>query len=117
MKTLSIIETGRPPATIEGNWPLYPAMFETLMAPHLPHWSYQAIALSEGEALPDPATLDAILHTGSPAGVYDDAPWMAPLMNFIRGARRAGTPQIGICFGHQAIAHALGARVEKSDKG
>ncbi len=117
MKTLTIIETGRPPAAIEGNWPLYPAMFETLMAPHLPHWSFNAVALSEGDALPDPATLDAILHTGSPAGVYDDTPWMAPLMDFIREAAGAETPQIGICFGHQAIAYALGARVEKSEKG
>lgn len=117
MKTLTIIETGRPPATIEGDWPLYPAMFESLMAPYLSGWQYEAVALSEGEPLPDPAGLDAILHTGSPAGVYDDLPWMTPLMDFIRGAAAASTPQIGICFGHQAIAYALGARVEKSDKG
>lgn len=117
MKTLTIIETGLPPAAIEGDWPRYPAMFETLIAPHLPGWTYDAIALSEGEALPDPAQLDAILHTGSPAGVYEDTPWMSPLMDFVRQAADAGTPQIGICFGHQALAHALGARVEKSDKG
>lgn len=117
MKTLTIIETGRPPEKMEGDWPLYPAMFESLMAPHLPGWSYEAIALSEGETLPDPAGLDAILHTGSPAGVYEDTPWMAPLMDFIRWATKAQTPQIGICFGHQAIAHALGAKVAKSDKG
>ncbi len=117
MKTLTIIETGRPPATIEGDWPHYPAMFETLMAPVLPGWAYEAIALSAGETLPDPVHLDAILHTGSPAGVYDDTPWMDPLIDFIRRAAQANTPQIGIRFGHQAIAHALGARVEKSDKG
>lgn len=117
MKTLTIIETGRPPATIEGDWPLYPAMFETLMAPHLEDWQYQSVELSEGSALPDPAGLDAVLITGSPAGVYDDTPWMAPLMDFIRWAADAQTPQIGICFGHQALAHALGAKVTKSDKG
>lgn len=117
MKTLTIIETGRPPAKIQDDWPLYPAMFENLVAPHLPDWGYDTIALSEGEPLPDPAGLDAILHTGSAAGVYDDMPWMTPLMDFIRWGAEAQTPQIGICFGHQAIAHALGAKVAKSEKG
>ena len=117
MPTLTTIETGRPPENMEGEWPDYPEMFEALLSPHLPGWSYDFIALCAGEPLPDPATLDAILITGSPAGVYDDEPWMAPLMDFIRWSANAQVPQIGICFGHQAIAHALGARVTKSDKG
>ncbi|MEL7540699.1 MAG: type 1 glutamine amidotransferase [Pseudomonadota bacterium] len=117
MPVLTIIETGRAPDGIRADWPLYPAMFETLLAPYLPDWSYQSVALSSGETLPDPAGLDAILITGSPAGVYDDTPWMAPLMDFIRWTADAQVPQIGICFGHQAVAHALGAKVAKSDKG
>lgn len=117
MKTLTIIETGRPPASMDGDWPLYPAMFETLLSPYLHGWAYEAVALSEGETLPDPSVLDAILITGSPAGVYDDTPWMTPLMEFIRAAAKARTPQVGICFGHQAVADALGAHVAKSDKG
>ncbi|NQY15420.1 MAG: type 1 glutamine amidotransferase [Henriciella sp.] len=117
MPELTIIETGRAPETIRQDWPLYPAMFESLLAPHLPGWTFGSVALSNGEVLPDPASLDAILITGSPAGVYDDTPWMAPLMDYIRWAADAQTPQIGICFGHQAIAHALGAQVAKSDKG
>ena len=117
MPVLTIIETGRAPETIRQDWPLYPAMFENLLAPHLEGWSYHSIALSSGEALPDPATLDAILITGSPDGVYDETPWTASLMDFIRWAADAQTPQVGICFGHQAMAHALGAQVAKSDKG
>jgi GMP synthase-like glutamine amidotransferase len=117
MKTLTIIETGQPPEKIQGDWPDYPEMFENLLGPHLTGWRFDSVALSRGAALPNPAELDAILITGSAAGVYDDPPWMAPLMDFIRGAAAAQTPQIGICFGHQAIANALGAKVEKSDKG
>ena len=117
MTTLTIIETGRPPNQMFGEWPDYPEMFERLLAPKLPNWSYDSVALMDGERLPDPARLDAILITGSPAGVYDETPWMSPLMDFIRWAADARTPQIGICFGHQAIAHALGAKVAKSDKG
>ena len=117
MPTLTIIETGRPPEKIQGDWPDYPEMFQDLLEPHLPGWVFDSVALSSGEALPDPAELDAILITGSAAGVYDDFPWMAPLMDFIRAAAQAQIPQIGICFGHQAIANALGADVAKSDKG
>ena len=117
MTTLTIIETGRAPDGIRAEWPHYPAMFQTLLSPHLPDWTYQSVALSSGDPLPDPSGLDAILITGSPAGVYDDMPWMAPLMDFIRWAADARVPQVGICFGHQAIAHALGAQVAKSDKG
>ena len=117
MTTLTIIETGRAPEKIRADWPSYPAMFEELLAPYLPGWDYESVALTDGEPLPDPAGLDAILTTGSPAGVYDETPWMSPLMDFIRWAADARTPHIGICFGHQAIAHALGAQVAKSDKG
>lgn len=117
MKTLTIIETGRPPEAINGDWPDYPTMFEDLLSPFLDGWSYDTVALPDGEPLPDPTRLDAILITGSAAGVYDETPWMAALMDFIRWAADAKVPQVGICFGHQAIAHALGAQVAKSDKG
>ena len=68
-------------------------------------------------ALPDPASLDAILLTGSPAGVYDDLDWIAPLERFVRAAYEAKVPMAGICFGHQLIAQALGGTVTKSEKG
>ena len=49
--------------------------------------------------------------------MYDADPWIAPLMEFIRNAYQSGQKLIGICFGHQAIAHALGGHAEKSKKG
>ncbi len=114
---LTIIETGEAPEAIRADWPDYPAMFEALLSPHAPDMSFETVALSQGAALPDPANLEAILITGSPAGVYDETPWMAPLMDFIRWAGAAQVPQVGICFGHQAVAHAFGAEVSKSPKG
>jgi GMP synthase-like glutamine amidotransferase len=56
-----------------------------------------------------------VLITGSPAGVYDDYPWIEPLMEFIRAADES--KMVGVCFGHQVMAHALGGHVEKSHKG
>jgi GMP synthase-like glutamine amidotransferase len=66
-------------------------------------------------ALPSENGHAAYLITGSPAGVYDDLPWIAPLLQFIRTA--ADKKWVGICFGHQAMAEALGGKVEQSDKG
>ena len=114
---LTIIEAGHVPASISADWPSYPAMFEALLAPHMPGLTIETVELYSGATLPDPASLEAILITGAAAGVYDDTPWMQPLFEFIRAAAAAATPQIGICFGHQAIAKALGADVTKSGKG
>ncbi|MEL6663464.1 MAG: type 1 glutamine amidotransferase [Pseudomonadota bacterium] len=98
-------------------FPDYPEMFERLLRPHAPDAVLESIAVVDGALLPDPARLDAVLITGSPVGVYDDEPWMAPLMDFIRWTASENVPQVGICFGHQAMAQALGGRVVKSEKG
>src|SRR5690606_31833263 len=48
---------------------------------------------------------------------YEDHVWLEPLRDFIRKAYAAGTPMLGICFGHQIMADALGGEVRKSEKG
>ncbi len=114
---LTIIEPGVVPAKLAPDWPSYPAMFETLLSPYMEDWEFQSVDLTIGDALPDPADLDAVLITGAAAGVYDDEPWMDSLFDFIRWTGAASIPQVGICFGHQAIAKAFGAQVQKSAKG
>jgi GMP synthase-like glutamine amidotransferase len=114
---LTIIETGRPPAALQPCYPAYPTMFADLLSPHQDPLIPEVVALTDGQALPDPAGLEAILITGSPAGVYDPEPWIGPLERFIRAAAEVRTPQVGICFGHQIMAQAFGGVVEKSAKG
>lgn len=114
---LTIIETGLVPLAIRDQFTDYPAMFRELMARADPGIECHTVSVVRGDALPDPATLDAVLYTGSPAGVYDPEPWIAPLSDFIRAAATARTPQVGICFGHQIMGEALGGKVIKSPKG
>lgn len=64
-----------------------------------------------------PDSSDAFMTTGSRLSVYDDVPWLRTFGEFIRSVRAAGTPFIGICFGHQMMAEALGGRVRKADQG
>ena len=57
------------------------------------------------------------LISGSKHGAYEDIPFIKPLETFIRKAYAADVPLVGICFGHQIIAQALGGKVEKVDRG
>lgn len=56
---------------------------------------------------------DAYVITGSAHGVYEAHAFIPPLEDFIRRAYAKEIPQVGICFGHQILAQALGGRVEK----
>ena len=61
-------------------------MFERLLGAADASASFATVRLMDGEALPDPDNLEAILITGSAAGVYDDLDWIAPLERFVRAA-------------------------------
>ena len=117
MPKITIIETGTVSPANRARHGSFPQMFEQLLGEANPSASFTTVRLIDGEALPDPATLEAILITGSSAGVYDDLDWIAPLERFVRAAYDANVPMAGICFGHQLIAQALGGTVRKSDKG
>ena len=106
---LAILETGRPPGNLADEFGDYPQMFADLLGVEIARYDVQA-----GE-LPDPVAHGAYLITGSPAGVYEPLPWIETLMAFIREAKDA--KMVGVCFGHQVMAEALGGKVVKSDKG
>ena len=66
---------------------------------------------------PDPLGYDAIVPLGAPWSVYDDATigsWIGDELRFLRTAHDNGVPALGICFGGQALAAALGGKVELS---
>jgi len=109
---IAILETGRPPGTLADEFGDYPTMFGQMLGPE---FEIERFHVEAGELPGDPAAHHAYLITGSPAGVYEPLPWIAPLSEFIRAAGHSR--MVGICFGHQVMAEALGGHVEKSDKG
>ena len=114
---LTIIQTGDVPALLRPKFGPYRKMFEDMFDRTGLGFSYEMVAISDGEPFPKPAQLEGIVITGSPAGVYDDLPWLDPLRNFIRAAYANRKPMLGVCFGHQIMADALGGDVRKSEKG
>ena len=76
--------------------------------------AYDAV---NGELPADPAQVDAWMTTGSRHSVNDDLSWIRDLEGFVRKVADAGVPFVGICFGHQLIAKALGGSVVRSDHG
>lgn len=73
--------------------------------------------VAEGETLPPPADVAAAVVTGSSAMVSDRAPWSERTARWLAFAVGAGTPVLGICYGHQLLAHSLGGAVGRNPRG
>lgn len=108
---IGILQTGHAPDELQPLHGTYPEMFEELL--HNQGFSFETYPVVDGIFPPNPQAANAWLITGSKHGTYEDHDWIPPLENFIREIVASGQPLIGICFGHQIIAQALGGKVEK----
>lgn len=70
---------------------------------------------NEGD-LPDGADIDGAVVTGSRASVYWDEPWIDATRTWVREVLEADVPVLGVCWGHQLLADALGGEVEGMDR-
>ncbi|WP_095590565.1 type 1 glutamine amidotransferase [Actibacterium ureilyticum] len=108
---IGILQTGHAPEPLLPENGTYPDMFKTLLDGHgfdFQNWDIEGMEF--------PASVhdaDGWLITGSRHGAYEDHAFIPPLETFIRDAYAAHVPMVGICFGHQIMAQALGGRVEK----
>lgn len=95
----------------------YADMHEALIGRHDPSIEVVRHDLVGGRRPSEPTSCDGWIVTGSRWSVYDTEPWIAELLDVIRSTADAGRPLVGICFGHQAIAEALGGEVTRADSG
>ncbi|SFG48923.1 GMP synthase (glutamine-hydrolysing) [Palleronia marisminoris] len=87
----------------------YPQLYAQLVGPGF-DWS--VFRVFEGDVPDDPELCDGWLVSGSRHGAYEGHDWIEPLEALIRDIH-GRRPLVGICFGHQVVAQALGGQVEK----
>lgn len=108
---IGILQTGHAPETIINETGDYTDLFQRLLGGRgFTFKTYNVVDMEFPSAITD---CDGWLLTGSRHGAYEDHPFIPPLEQFIRDAYAAAVPMVGVCFGHQIIAQALGGKVEK----
>lgn len=114
---LGILKTDAVRPELVGQYGEYPDMFVRLLSEAGADLEFMVYDVECGEYPQHIDEADAYLITGSKSSVYDDKPWIHTLMAFVRELHSQRKKLIGICFGHQLVAQALGGKTEKSPKG
>ena len=112
---IGILQTGHAPDELLATEGDYDAMFRSLLSGE--GFTFETFNVVDGAFPSGPEAADAWLITGSKHGAYEDHAWIPPLEDLIRAISATAKPLIGICFGHQIIAQALGGKVEKFSGG
>jgi GMP synthase-like glutamine amidotransferase len=92
-------------------------MFQRLLSASAPDTQYRIYDLTQGVF---PGSLDECggwLFTGSKWSVYDDLDWVRGALSLVVRLHESRRPTVGICFGHQLVAQALGGRVARATQG
>ena len=108
---IGILQCGHTSGKVAARHGDFDAMFHRLLGGRgheFRTWNVVDMEFPEG-----PRAADAWLVTGSKHGAYEDHDFISPLEDLIRAIRDADVPMVGVCFGHQIVAQALGGRVEK----
>ena len=112
---IGILKTGRAPHEVRDTIGDYDDMFTRMLADQ--GFRFETWAVVDGVFPEGHEDADGWLITGSRHGAYEDHPWIPPLEELIRAIHASGRPMIGVCFGHQIMAQALGGKVEKFSGG
>ncbi|NVO55719.1 type 1 glutamine amidotransferase [Rhodobacteraceae bacterium B1Z28] len=112
---IGILQTGHSPDMLKGEFGDYDTLFPALLDGN--GFDFETFAVVDGIFPSGAEDADGWLITGSRHGAYEGLPWIPQLEDLIRAIRDSGRPMVGICFGHQIIAQALGGKVEKFSGG
>lgn len=117
MKTLGLLETDTLYPDLLPDYQSYGTMFRRFFTSLGGGFQYRFYQIQQGQLPASADECDAWLITGSKSGVYDEHGWIAGLYDWVQQAHAGGARLIGVCFGHQLLAHALGGHAARSPKG
>lgn len=112
---IGILQTGYSAENLRERHGDFPDMMRRLLGGH--NFTFETYPVADGSLPQSIYDCSGWLVTGSSHSAYENAAWIARLELFLRRAFSAAVPIVGICFGHQILAQALGGRVEKSKHG
>ncbi|WP_292971977.1 glutamine amidotransferase [Pantoea sp. UBA4549] len=112
---LALIQLEVPPPQVVAKTGEQPAWF--IDALQLQPDDYIIVRPHRGEALPGWQEIGGAILSGSWAMVTDHAGWSERTAAWIRGAMEAQLPLLGVCYGHQLMAYALGGEVGDNPRG
>jgi len=108
---LAILMTNTDESAFSAHHPKDGEKFADLIHMVRPGWTLEVFAVKDGVFPENLSRFDGAMITGSPASVRSGAAWTEQLLELIRAMHAARLPLFGACFGHQAIALALGGAV------
>ena len=114
---IAILMTNTDESVFAQGWPKDGEKFVALISPLRPDWEFTVFAVKDGVFPADLAAFDGFIITGSPASVHDEQLWVRQLLDVIQQVSAQHIPMFGACFGHQAIAMALGGSVGPNPDG
>jgi GMP synthase (glutamine-hydrolysing) len=78
---------------------------------------FSVIDVVEQRVIPDLDRISGIMIAGSHAMVTSEEPWQGEIVDYVRNAVENNLPVLGICYGHQLLAHAMGGTIAFHPKG
>ena len=112
---IGILQAGQSPRELQREHGDFVDMFQDMFRTQ--DFTFRHYAVCEMEFPTSVGDAEGWLVTGSKCGAYEEHAWSPPLEEFLRAAYREGVHVVGICFGHQIFAQAMGGKVEKSQEG
>jgi GMP synthase-like glutamine amidotransferase len=114
---LAILMTNTDESAFAQRHPKDGEKFTALIQSARPDWTCEVFPVKDGVFPENLSAFDGVVITGSPASVHDGEAWIDRLLETVRTIVDRKIPLFGACFGHQAIAVALGGKVEKNPGG